>query len=166
MEQLLELLESQHADITRRLLPELGAVLDKTTLALEREFETVTAQLDRQLVALREELDDHLEREEEVLYEYARALAASAGDRTGCLPESPPANQFEEDHEEALSLLDMVRRMSDEYRPPGDVETPVVELYAGLAELYDELEGHIRIEEEVLLPRMADLEEELGETQS
>ncbi len=166
VEQLLGLLESQHQDITRRLLPELCALVDNASLALDREFEPAAAQLDRQLLTLRDELDEHIEREEEVLYEYARALAESARTGRGALPQSPPGEQLEGDHEEALSLVDMVRRMSDDCRPPGDAEASVMELYAGLDELYDELEEHIRLEEEVLLPRMADLEEELGDAQS
>jgi regulator of cell morphogenesis and NO signaling len=69
---------------------------------------------------------------------------------------------MEAEHAEAVRLLAEMRRLSAGYEPPADAGNPLRDLYRGLAELEGDLHLHIHLENDVLFPRTAAMEQQAG----
>jgi len=100
------------------------------------------------LVGLREDLEGHLDEEEQMVFPLIVQAAAD-----GVVPESFASARCEHDHH--LEALEAIRRLT------GDLETPVRAcrnwglLYRGLVEFERDLLNHIHLENNVLFPRAA-----------
>jgi regulator of cell morphogenesis and NO signaling len=116
---------------------------------------------------LREELESHMLKEERVLFPYVERLEALAADGQQ-LPASPfgsiqaPIGMMEHEHETAAQALRRLRELTAGYAPPADACNTFRGLYHGLAELEKALHEHIHLENNVVFPRAARLEEELS----
>jgi regulator of cell morphogenesis and NO signaling len=145
-----------HADL-RRELPRLGRIADNPA---------VLPDLASPFRGLREELESHMMKEEQVLFPYVErmeALAAS-GEPLAASPFGSvraPIGMMEHEHEDATQALARLRRLTGGYTPPADAGDTLHSLYLGLGELEKALQAHIHLENDVLFPRAARLEEEL-----
>lgn len=132
-----------HGDL-RRYLPAAIEVARE----VERRHaghEGCPAGLAAHLVSMAEAIDDHLMKEEEILFPLVRAgRGALAG---------MPIRVMELEHEEHRRSLDRLRELTGSFRPPASACASWRQLYARLAELAGELDDHIRLENEVVFPR-------------
>lgn len=128
------ILETYH----RPLLPELQRLGE---LAQQADQPEVLQVFDE----LRGELEQHLQKEERVLFPWLRSgRGASAG---------APVRVMLMEHESTKGWLRELRALIGRYQVSGAEETPLAQLCQGLVRLERDLLDHIRLEEEVLFPR-------------
>jgi regulator of cell morphogenesis and NO signaling len=109
--------------------------------------------------ALREELLDHMWREEKVLFPVVSALengtALSLPDAAAWI--ASPIAAMEAEHAEAGDALKRLRELTNGYTPPEWACPTFRGLYYGLAQLESEMHIHVHLENDVLFPRAARL---------
>lgn len=155
-----------HADL-RTELPRLHQMAVKVLNAHGEKHPDVFPELLEVFAGLRQELDSHMMKEERVLFPYAARLEKLAAKGEG-LPAShtgsiqAPIGMMEHEHEIAAQALARLRELTKGYAPPSGACNTFRGLYHGLAELERDLHRHIHLENNVLFPRAARLEEELA----
>ncbi len=101
--------------------------------------------------ALEEELTSHMMKEEKILFPAIVALCGGG--------EQLPADSFDgpiacmiHEHDNAGAALARLRQLTNVYEPPADACNTYRALFAGLADLEEDLHRHIHLENEVLFP--------------
>lgn len=159
------IVEKYHADL-RSELPRLTFMAAKVLDVHGAKYPGVLQALAATFRGLREELETHMMKEEQVLFPYCVRLEKMAADGQ-TLAASPfgsiqaPIGMMEHEHESAARALDRLRELTQGYVPPVDACNTFRGLYHGLAELERDLHEHIHLENNVLFPRAARLEQEL-----
>jgi len=160
------IVDRYHADL-RQELPRLGQMVAKVPDAHGAKHPDILPALAATFRGLQEELEMHMMKEETVLFPYIEKLEALAADGQ-TLTASPfgsiqaPIGMMEHEHDDAARALATLRRITGGYYPPVDACNTSRGLYHGLAELEKALHEHIHLENNVLFPRAARLEEELA----
>ena len=160
------IVDRYHADL-RTELPRLAQMAAKVLNAHGAKHPDLLAPLEATFRELREELEDHMMKEERVLFPYIERLEAFAANGQGQpAPQSgwikAPIGRMEHEHESAARALVRLRELTAGYAPPAGACNTFRGLYHGLAELEGALHRHIHLENNVLFPRAARLEEELA----
>jgi regulator of cell morphogenesis and NO signaling len=159
------IVDRYHADL-RAELPRLAQMAAKVLDAHGAKHPGVFPELVQVFAGLRAELESHMMKEERILFPYVERLEALADDG-GTLPASPfgsiqaPIGMMEHEHDDAARALARLRQLTNGYTPPADACNTFRGLYHGLAELEKALHEHIHLENNVVFPRAARLEEEL-----
>jgi regulator of cell morphogenesis and NO signaling len=100
-------------------------------------------------VAMAEELSGHLQKEEQILFP---AIVAMAEGKAHAMPlESPIACMLQE-HDDAGDAISRLRELTHGFTPPPEACNTYRALFAGLAELEEDLHRHIHLENSVLFP--------------
>jgi len=114
-------------------------------------------------VALETDLSDHLAQEEKVVFpqivvadtraheKASRRVASAASIRN-------PIGELEQEHDSAGQLLAKLRKATDNYTLPPDACPTFKALYDGLQGMEADLHQHIHLENNVLFPRVLELE--------
>ncbi|MET0913174.1 MAG: iron-sulfur cluster repair di-iron protein [Acidimicrobiales bacterium] len=158
-EELVDHLETTHHAYLHAELPRLHALVDKVT-GVHGGRHAELADVGAAFVALRDELEPHLRKEERVLFPMIRELAtATASPSFHCGTLANPISVMLAEHDRAGELLATLRRMTDGYRPPADGCASYRALYAGLAELEADLHLHVHKENNLLFPAVVILEQ-------
>ncbi len=159
------IVDQYHADL-RGELPRLGQMAAKVLDAHGEKHPELLPALVSTFRGLRQELEEHMVKEERVLFPYVERLESLAASGQG-LPSSPfgsiqaPIGMMEHEHDIAAHALARLRELTGGYVAPADACNTFRGLYHGLAELEKALHEHIHLENNVLFPRAARLEEEL-----
>jgi regulator of cell morphogenesis and NO signaling len=109
---------------------------------------------------LARDMEPHMLKEERVLFPYIRALGGPGG-----APRPPfgtvrnPVMMMMREHDRAGELLAEISTATADFSPPADACPSFRALYAGLAELRQDLMRHVSLENNVLFPRAILLEE-------
>lgn len=113
-----------------------------------------------------EELQLHMQKEENILFSYIKEMVAAR--RTGIACERPmfgtiknPISMMEEEHLSAGGNMEEIHRLSNGYTPPADACSTFRVLYAKLNEFEMDLHQHIHLENNILFPKAIALESEL-----
>jgi len=96
-----------------------------------------------------QELDSHMMKEEQILFPAVRALASG---QSVPMPLDGPISVMVHEHEDAGAALEKLNKLSHGYQPPADACNTYRALFAGLAELEEDLHRHIHLENSVLFP--------------
>jgi len=159
------IVDRYHADL-RSELPRLSQMAAKVLDAHGARYFELN-ELAATFRGLREELESHMIKEERVLFPYIERLEALDA-QGGRLSGSPfgsiqaPIGMMEHEHDDAARALARLRALTNGYNPPADACNTFRGLYYGLAELEKALHEHIHLENNVLFPLGAKLEEELS----
>lgn len=159
------IVDGYHADL-RVELPRLDQMAAKVADAHGAKHPELLPALVSTFRGLRQELEEHMIKEERVLFPYVERLEALATAGQG-LPTSPfgsieaPIGMMEHEHDIAARALARLRELTGGYIPPADACNTFRGLYHGLSELEKALHEHIHLENNVLFPRAARLETEL-----
>lgn len=97
------------------------------------------------LLALKSELETHMEKEEKVLFPAMQS--ANGGNMTG------PISRMRHEHDETSDLLETVEHATNGLQLPEGACGSWTALYTGLRKLTDDLISHIYLENSVLFPR-------------
>lgn len=141
---------SVHHAFLRRELPRLRGLVDKVLEAhgsRHPELDDVRATY----VALQAELDQHMMKEERILF--PAIVEAQDGAPAGSF--EGPIRVMEHEHVSAGRALDRLREVTRGYAPPEDACNTYRAMLDGLAELERDLHRHIHEENNVLFPRFA-----------
>ena len=162
-ERLIEHIVSIHHGYVRSAVPTIARRLMK----LEEEHRARHPELSRLRVYfdhIGADLQQHMAKEEQVLFPYVRELAAR---EETCGPtRSPfgtienPIHMMEREHREAADGLRVIRELTHGYAVPSDGCTTYAVCMAELTRFERDLHQHVHLENNVLFPRAIELEHE------
>ena len=154
-------IEQKHHSYLKEQLPRLAGMLPRLKAAHPRHRATLE-KLDQTMQALRAELEQHLQKEEIVLFPLIRHMDAAAGGgevpQAHCGTVANPIAQMEREHEHAGDVLEQVKQITDDYTLPEDACETFAAYYQGLRDMENDLHEHIHLENNILFPKAIDLE--------
>jgi regulator of cell morphogenesis and NO signaling len=98
------------------------------------------------------ELEEHMVKEEEVLFPFIKQSPAVAATPAFGAIENP-IRMMEDEHERAGAAMAEIRRLSDNYSPPDHACTTYRVTYAKLEEFETDLHKHVHLENNILFPK-------------
>ena len=147
----------------REELPRLGRMAERVLEAHGRAHPEVVPELVRIFRAFRPELEEHMAKEEALLFPAIEALEApAAGSAARLSPIGAQIAALEGDHDGAGAALTRLRELTGGFTPPAGACNTFRALYDGLARLESEMHLHVHLENSVLFPRALARESELG----
>ena len=154
-----------HHNFTKKALPTLSARLETVVCVHGGRHPELSALL-AAFVPLREELEQHLAKEERVLFPYLEAMSRARRDGAplpqACFAEvSQPIAALEREHEAAGATLDRMHDSTGGFLPPEDACNTYRLLFMELTELEQDLHRHIALENYLLFPQAVELENTL-----
>jgi regulator of cell morphogenesis and NO signaling len=100
--------------------------------------------------AMEKELHSHMMKEEQILFPAIQTLSAGGA---GVMPLDGPVACMLQEHDEAGGALARMRELTHGFTPPAEACNTYRALFAGLAELEEDLHRHIHLENAVLFPQ-------------
>jgi regulator of cell morphogenesis and NO signaling len=163
--ELVEHLESTHHRYLHEELPRLSALADKVADVHGGRHPELAAVRDT-FGELRDDLEPHLMKEEQVLFPMIRALAGVEGTAPTlhCGSIANPIRVMRAEHDAAGALLERLRTLTDDYSPPGDACASYRSLYERLEALEADTHLHVHKENNVLFGAAQALEASLGQS--
>ena len=135
---------TRYHDVHRQQLPELVRMARRVE-AVHRDHPEVPAGLADLLEAMENELRLHMEKEEQILFPMLKA---------GGNPfVTHPIGMMRSEHVEHGETLDRLAALTHDATPPAGACNTWRALYAGIAQLNDDLINHIHLENNVLFPQ-------------
>lgn len=141
------IVETHHGYLVREL-PRLHAMAARVA-QVHGGHTASLVEVHRVFHSMAEELASHMQKEETVLFPAVAAL--SRGETVSGSLDGPVEVMLRE-HDEAGSALARLRELTDGYQPPADACNTYRALFAGLADLEEDLHRHIHLENSVLFP--------------
>jgi regulator of cell morphogenesis and NO signaling len=119
---------------------------------------------------LQQELNAHFLKEERVLFPHIKNLVQAKKTMTFPMPLGinnieQPVHVMEEEHEGAGTILRAINETTNNYTPPADACRSFTLLYHKLKNLEEDLHQHIHLENNILFPKAAALEQDLKKLQ-
>ena len=149
-------------------LPQLQALLDKVRKAHAERHGHMLTEVASYFETLRQDLQEHLPKEENILFPLICALEqeAAGGPRaqSHCGSVRNPIARMIYEHESAGRLLEALRKTTHNYAVLPDFCTSFKALYDGLQGLEADLHEHIFLENNILFPKAETMEEQLRAT--
>lgn len=100
--------------------------------------------------AMADELASHLNKEEQILFPAIKSLCEG---NTKVIPLAVPVAVMLQEHDDAGEALERIRKLTNDFTPPPEACNTYRALFAGLAELEEDLHRHIHLENSVLFPQ-------------
>ena len=157
--ELLEQLMNHHHPYTRAALAELFPLAVKVARA-HGDRHPELAQLVSLLGRLRDDMDMHLMKEENILFPYIRQLAGSlavAPPPFGTI--ANPIRVMRAEHNTDRTILDQIVTVTHDFTLPPDACTSFSALYQGVRALVEDIVRHMDLENNHLFPLAIELEE-------
>ena len=163
LDRLIDHIETTHHAYVRRALPAIARHLGKVLEAHgDRHPELV--RIGQAFAEMSDELQQHMIKEERVLFPYVRDLVDRQ--RAACgYAISPfgtvenPIRMMEREHREAAGTLQLIRELTGGYAVPSDGCSTYTVCMAELAQFERDLHLHVHLENNVLFPRAVALEQ-------
>lgn len=164
--QLISHIIDRHHTFTRVEIARLAPLMSKVCRKhgnLHPELFQIAENFDK----LAGELLPHMGKEERVLFPYINGLdAAIAADESIVTPHfgtvQNPIRTMMFEHEAAGEILELIRKLSSDYKVPEGACPSYIALYAGLEDLERDLHRHIHLENNVLFLRAVEAENRLA----
>jgi regulator of cell morphogenesis and NO signaling len=153
---------TRHHRYVREMTPVITAWLEKLT-GRHGTRHPELHQVRATFLALADEMDAHMQKEETMLFPFIEGLDGAAKQQKPA-PPSPfgtllnPIRVMESDHREAGDALSRLRALTNGYVPPDDACTTYRLCYRELAAFEADLHRHVHLENHVLFPRAIALE--------
>jgi len=157
---------STHHAYVKRELPRLAVLAQKVVNrhgSTKVELPVIAATL----AQLDDELSQHLQKEEVVLFPYVtsleRTLSGGGEKPQSCFGTvANPIAMMTQEHDAAGSLIAEIRRLSGNFTTPPDACPTFHAFFDGLRDFEQDLHHHIHLENNILFPRAITLEESAG----
>ena len=104
-------------------------------------------------VALKQEMDEHLAKEEQVFFPAIRRLEAEGGSAPAWF--RGPISVLTHEHDNAGQALARLRELSNGYKPPADACNTFRAMFDTLRQLEADMHQHVHKENNILFPRAA-----------
>lgn len=144
-----------HHALLQRELPRLTVLAEKVA-KVHGPHEPRCIEIARVFAAMRAELEDHMGKEEEILFPFVVKLEQGADSPFPTI--GRPIACMEDEHTAVGEALEQLRALTDGYDAPAHACNSWRVLYFGLGELERDLHRHIHEENNVLFPRALALE--------
>ena len=153
-----------HHSYVKKNLPDLRAYAHKVMKVHHSHHPELN--LVHELVeAIGAELDEHLLKEEQILFPYIKSLVTSSSLQKQTAPPfgtvRNPVMMMEKEHESVGKYFEEIRMATDNYTIPYDACASYSLLYRLLAEFEEDLHTHIHLENNILFPKAIALEKSL-----
>jgi regulator of cell morphogenesis and NO signaling len=148
-DELIDHIQSCYHEAHRRALPEL-ITLSRKVEAVHREHPKVPAGLSDALRQIQGELEQHMAREEAILFPAMRQWAKGRFDI--------PTAAFRHEHDDQGTQIRLLESLTDDFTLPEGACRSWQALYVGTAQFAEELMEHIHLENNILFPRFATTE--------
>lgn len=114
-------------------------------------------------MGLKAELDQHMMKEERILFPLCRQIESSDGPmQSHCGSVANPIRVMVMEHEDAGDALARMRELTHDYTPPADACNTFRAMLDGLRELELDMHQHIHKENNILFPRAVEAEAKLA----
>jgi regulator of cell morphogenesis and NO signaling len=144
-EALIEHIVTVYHGSLREELPRLESMARKVCETHRDKEPEMLPELLSVYVGLKAELDEHMMKEEQILFPMiARGQGFMA---------DAPISVMEHEHDSAARALRRLRQLTNDYRVPAEACTTWRALWHGLAALEEALHRHIHLENNILFPR-------------
>jgi regulator of cell morphogenesis and NO signaling len=156
---------NNHHQYVRRMIPVISLHADKVASGHGKNHPE-TIQIADLFLAIREELQNHMMKEERILFPYIKQLHY-AKKNNGQITPPPfgtiknPIRMMEAEHQSAGDAMHKIRELSNDFTFPPDACNTFKALYSELKEFEEDLHKHIHLENNILFPKSIKLEEEL-----
>lgn len=152
-----------HHTYLRAELPRLRDLVERVVnVHGERHPELVDVR--NTLAVLRDDIEPHLDREEQILFPLIREIeAAFRSGNTANGELKNPVSVLEDDHEAVGALLARLRSLTNDFTAPADGCASYRALYDGLHRLTDDTHLHVHTENNILFPAALEQERLLRE---
>ena len=151
-------IEQVHHAFLRAELPRIEGLTAKVA-EVHRNSDSRLPGIFNVFCGLRSELEDHMLKEEQVLFPMIRQLESEPGHQAfHCGSIANPIRQMEFEHANAGQALEILRKDTDNYRPPQWACNTMLTWLEALHDLEQDLHIHIHKENNVLFPRAIALE--------
>jgi len=148
-------IEEKHHTYTRSQTALLRRLAEKVA-RVHGQNHAELAGLNRLVQQMSDELDDHLAKEEQVLFTFFRK--AEAGGTKGMVPVlTMPIKVMMMEHETVGKQLLEARGLTHDFTPPEDACNSFQALYRGLADLEADLHRHIHLKNNILFPKASEM---------
>ena len=156
-----------HHAYVRRAIETIGAHTQKVA-SVHGDRHPETQQIARNFSTIAEDMVQHMEKEERMLFPYITRLAeAQRSGQPG--PSAPfgtvanPIRMMEMEHQAAGDLTAAIRELSRDFTLPEDACTTYRVTYKELEEFEADLHRHVHLENNVLFPKALELERSLAQ---
>lgn len=127
---------------------------------------TETVEINNLFHDLSNELDMHMQKEENILFPFIKVIGKAKKDGTPLAPPpfgsiQNPINMMEAEHTDAGDILRKIAELSNNYTPPSGACNTFRALYSKLEEYQNDLFQHIHLENNILFPKAIKFEQEL-----
>ncbi|MFK5924797.1 MAG: iron-sulfur cluster repair di-iron protein [Verrucomicrobiota bacterium] len=145
LEELIKHILATYHEPLREELPRLEAMALRVEQVHGEKMPLVLPELARVMTALRAELEQHMMKEEQILFPLVLQGEKIMID---C-----PIKVMEQEHDSASHALQRLRLLTNNYQVPDGACNTWRALWHGLADLESELQHHIHLENNILFPR-------------
>lgn len=145
-DELIDHIQACYHEAHRRALPELIA-LSRKVEAVHREHPQAPAGLSDALRQMQGDLEEHMTKEEAILFPAMRQWAKGRFDISTAA--------FRHEHDDQGTQLRLLESLTDDFTLPEGACRSWQALYLGTAQLAEDLMEHIHLENNVLFPRFA-----------
>lgn len=160
-ETLVHYIVDQHHNYVRTIAPVIAQHITKVARVHgDRHPETV--RVAHLFDKIKGDLEEHMEKEEKVLFPYIRALA-----QNGVLPHAypfasvtMPVRNMMTEHEMAGDDMEAIRVLTNNFTPPADACTTYRIAYQELEAFEQDLHKHVHLENNILFPKAVELEKQ------
>lgn len=166
LERVVDRILRHHHAYVRRQIPIIQAYTH-TLAAKKGTHHPELARLAAAFDELAADLEHHLAKEEHILFPFIEAMLAARRDAQRA-PRTPfgtiqnPVRVMELEHQQAGEDMRHIRAITREYQPPADACPTWRACYVELEHFERDLHAHVHLENNILFPAAARLEEELA----
>ena len=163
LESLIDHIVATHHVYLKAQLPRMATMIDKILSKHSERHGDVLEPLAVTFLAMREELESHLMKEEMILFPLIRKMEDARRDGRAfggnhCGSVENPIRVMLMEHDSAGQALEKLRQLTGNYTPPEDACNTFRALYYELGALEADLYRHIHLENNILFPRAVQLE--------
>lgn len=163
---LIDYIVNNHHEFVRSKLPEIEFYAHKVA-NVHGERHTELKKIYQLFMKLQNEITDHLDKEEQILFPYVKELVKaekeniSPQDQPQFGTAANPVAMMEAEHEEAGGIMEEIQNLSNDFTPPEDACATYRVLFQNLEGFRDDLHKHVHLENNILFPKALKLEKEL-----
>ncbi len=159
---LVDYIVNNHHQYVRRMIPVISLHTDKVA-SVHGNNHSETLQIADLFLAVREELEGHMMKEERILFPQIKQMVLTQKENGQFFPPpfgtiQNPIRMMELEHTSAGDALSKIKELSSGYTPPEDACNTFKALYSELKEFEEDLHKHIHLENNILFPKAIELE--------
>jgi regulator of cell morphogenesis and NO signaling len=154
---------TRHHDYLKREMPSIAVRLEKVYRVYNHRRGDTLIGLPEVFSELQEEMNGHMRKEEMLLFPAIAACEAAVigGSKLPSMPFGSIANpirMMEMEHDSAGEAIAAIRKITNDYEIPDYACVTYKALITGLQELEQDLHLHVHLENNILFPRIMELE--------